>query len=196
VRYDYDPRRAVELIQGLGLARGGDGTFRDPSGERLTVKIQTTNDDLREKMLPVIADYWRQAGIASEPVIIPRQLSNDRKLRTEFASFDFTRQPTDLTRYHSTQAPLPENNYRGNNRSRYRNPELDALIDRYFVTISTQERTPILGQMVHHVTDNVVLLGIFFIVEPALISNRILNVTPRRSEDALHTWNAHEWDLR
>jgi len=196
VRYEFDPRRSVQLIEGLGLARGGDGFFRDGAGERLTVKIQTTNDDLREKMLPVIGDYWRQVGVGMEPVIIPRQLSNDRKLRTEFASFDFTRQPNELTRYHSSQAPLPENNYRGNNRSRYRNPELDALIDRYFVTIPAQDRTQILGQMVHHVTENVVLLGLFFIVEPALINNRIVNVTPRQAEDALHTWNAHEWDLR
>ena len=93
VRYEFDPRRSVQLIEGLGLGRGGDGFFRDGAGERLTMKIQTTNDDLREKMLPVIGDYWRQVGVGMEPVIIPRQLSNDRKLRTEFASFDFTRRP-------------------------------------------------------------------------------------------------------
>jgi hypothetical protein len=64
------------------------------------------------------------------------------------------------------------------------------------VTISPPERTPVLGQMVRHVTENVVLLGIFFIVEPALINNRIVNVTPRSTEDALHTWNAQEWDIK
>jgi peptide/nickel transport system substrate-binding protein len=197
VRYEHDPRQAVRLLEGIGLVRGPDGYFRDPSsGERLTLKIQTTNDDLREKMMPVIGEDWRQIGVAMEPVIIPRQLSSDRRLRTEFASFDFTRQPTDLTRYHSSQAPLPDNNYRGSNRSRYRNADLDALIERYFVTIVPEQRTPILGDMVAHMTDNVVVLGIFFIVEPALISNRIANVTPRQVEDVLHTWNAHEWEIR
>jgi peptide/nickel transport system substrate-binding protein len=196
VRYDYDPARAVQLIGGLGFTRGADGLFRDPGGQPLTVKIQTTQDDLREKMLPVIADYWRQVGVTMEPVMISRQLSSDRQIRAEFASFDFTRQPNDLTRYHSSQVPLLENNYRGSNRTRYRNPELDSLIDRYTVTVPRDERNRVLGQMVHHITDRLVIIGIFFIAEPTLISNRITNVTTIKGDEALNTWNVHAWDLR
>jgi hypothetical protein len=50
--------------------------------------------------------------------------------------------------------------------------------------------------MVHHVTDRLVLMGILYVVEPALISNRLVNVGPRKAGDARHTWNAHEWDSR
>jgi peptide/nickel transport system substrate-binding protein len=208
VRYEHDPPRAAQLISGLGYARGLDGLFRadgsgrpdasgrDAAGGPLTVRIQTTQDDLREKLLPVIGDHWRQAGVAMEPVLISRQASSDRQLRSEFASFDFTRQPTDLTRYHSTQVPFPENNYRGSNRTRYRSAELDTLIDRYLVTVPRDERTHVLGQMVHHVTENVVILGLFFIAEPVLITNRLVNVPTITSGEAMHTWNVHEWDLK
>jgi peptide/nickel transport system substrate-binding protein len=196
VRYEHDPQRAVQLIGGLGYTRGPDGLFRDATGGPLSVKIQTTQDDLREKLLPVIGDHWRQAGVALEPVIISRQASSDRQLRSEFASFDFTRQPADLTRYHGTQVPLPENNYRGSNRTRYRSAELDALIDRYLVTVPRDERNRVLSQMVQHMTENVVIMGLFFIAEPALITNRLVNVSSIKSGEAMHTWNVHEWDLR
>lgn len=196
VRYEHDPQRAGQLISGLGYARGADGLFRDAGGGTLTVKIQTTQDDLREKLLPVIGDHWRQAGVVMEPVLVSRQASSDRQLRSEFASFDFTRQPTDLTRYHSTQVPLPENNYRGSNRTRYRSAELDTLIDRYLVTVPRDERNRVLGQMVQHMTDNVVILGLFFIAEPALITNRLVNVPSIKGAESMHTWNVHEWDLR
>jgi len=196
VRYDYDPQRAAQLIGGLGYTRGTDGLFRDAAGQLLAVKIQTTNDDLREKMLPVIGDFWRQAGVTMEPVMIARRLSSDRQIRAEFASFDLTRQPNDLTRYHSSQVPLLENSYRGSNRTRYRSADLDALIDRYTVTVPKDERNRVLGQMVHHVTDQLVIIGIFFIAEPALISNRITNVTSIKGDEALNTWNVHAWDLR
>lgn len=54
----------------------------------------------------------------------------------------------------------------------------------------------ILGQMVHHVTDQLVLMGILYVVEPALMSNRLTNVGPRRVGDARYTWNAHQWEIR
>lgn len=196
VTYDYDPRRAVQLIEGLGYTRGADGLYRDGAQQRLSLKIQTTIDDLREKMILIIGNYWEQVGIGTEPVIIPRQASADRQIRATFAAFDTSRPDPHPTRFHSSSIPLPENGFRGNNRSRYTSHELDALIEKYFVTIPRDERSQILGQMVRHVTDQLVFIGIFFLVEPALINNRVMNVLPRKGEDALHTWNAHEWDVK
>lgn len=195
VRYPFDAVRARQLLAEIGYVRGADGFLRDPAGQRLTVKIQSTIDDLRQKTMAVIGDYWKDVGVALDPVIIPRQASADRQLRAEFASFDFTRQPTDPTRYHSVQSPLPENGYRGTNRGRYRNPELDSLLDKYVVTIPRPERTQILGQIVHHMTDRLVHMGIFYVVEAALISNRLKNVGSTKVEATLQTWNAHEWEL-
>src|SRR5262249_5269836 len=42
VRYDYDPRRAVQILEGMGLSRGADGAYRDASGERISVEIRAT----------------------------------------------------------------------------------------------------------------------------------------------------------
>ncbi len=196
VRYAFDAARSRLMIEELGYVRGPDGIYQDRSGQRLVVKVQTTPDDLRQKTAAVMGDQWKEAGVMLELVLIPRQLSGDRQIRSEFAAFDFTRQPSDPTRYHSTQAPLAENNYRGNNRTRYQNLEFDALLDRYVVTIPRPERMQVLGDIVHHMTDQLVTMGIYYVVEAILISNRVVNAGPPIGEDALQTWNAHEWDLK
>src|SRR5205823_2875798 len=135
VHYDYDPRRAAQLIEETGYAKGPDGMYRDASGRPLVVEVRTTAHPLREQLQPVLADYWRQVGVGLDPVVIPRQRAADREYRATTLGFDFRFNPPDFTRYHSAQVPLPENNYRGNNSARYRSPELDSLIERYLVTI-------------------------------------------------------------
>ncbi len=194
--YEYSPRTAVQLIEGMGFTRGADGLFRDSSQEVLTIKVQTTIDDLREKLILAMRDYWRQVGVEVEPVIIPRQAASDRQLRATFSSFDFTQSPSVPMRFHSTAIPLPENGFRGTNRSRYSSPELDALIDTYFVTIPPRERMEILARMIHHMTDQVVTIGIFFLIEPVAVGHRLVNFVPPRQTDGVLSWNAHEWDIR
>jgi peptide/nickel transport system substrate-binding protein len=195
VRYGSDPRRASQMLEGMGLARGGDGFIRDGSGQRLTLEVRTTRDDLRERLMHPIGDYWRQIGLGPEPVVIATQAASDRQYRATFPGFELTRQPAELQRYYSNQAPLPENNFRGGNRIRYISAEFDTLLDRYFTTIPARERAQALGQIVHHMTDQLIIMGIFYTVEPSLVSNRLVNVTGRKTEDVRQPWNAHEWDI-
>jgi peptide/nickel transport system substrate-binding protein len=197
VRYDYDPRRAIQLIDEMGSTRGADGIFSDARGERLAVKVQTTTDDLREKMILIIGDYWQQVGVQGELFILPRQAANDRQLRTTFPAFEATQSGSSHpTAYRSSQIPLPENNFSGTNRSRYSNAELDELIDRYFVTIPVADRNAIMARMVNHLTERAVHIGIFYIMEPVAISNRVQNVLLPKGQDNLLSWNVHEWDVR
>jgi peptide/nickel transport system substrate-binding protein len=194
-KYPYDTRRATQLIDEFGYARDPDGSYRDSSGKKQSVELRTTAHELREKLLFVLQDQWGKVGVATDPVIIPRQRAADREYRATSQSFDFRFNPADVTRYHSNQIPLPENNYRGNNSSRYRSAELDALLDRYVVTIPREERTQVLAQVIKHMTENLVVVPLFHDAEPALVGNRLLNITARRG-DAFAGWNAHEWDVK
>jgi peptide/nickel transport system substrate-binding protein len=194
-KYPYDTRRAIQLIDEFGYPKEADGTYMDPRGKKLTVEVRTTAHDLREKLIHVLADYWGKVGVATDAVIIPRQRAQDREYRATSLSFDFRFNPPEVTRYHSTQVPLPENNYRGNNSARYRSAELDALLDQYVITIPKQERTQVLAQIIKHMTEQLVVLPLFHDAEPMLVGNRILNITPRRG-DAFPGWNAYEWDVK
>jgi ABC-type transport system substrate-binding protein len=96
---------------------------------------------------------------------------------------------------HSSQATTRENNWGGANISRYTNPEFDALLDRYYVTVNRQERTRIVGQVMNHVSDQVLILGFFYTIEPILVNNRMVNVMGRYPRSS-HAWNAHDWDVK
>jgi hypothetical protein len=75
------------------------------------------------------------------------------------------------------------------------NAELDALIDRYYLTIPKTERTRVLGQLVQHTTDQVTFMGMFYVALPSMVNNRVKNITPR-SGGSPGAWNAHVWDVQ
>ena len=99
----------------------------------------------------------------------------------------------------STQARTPERNYNGSNRGRYMSSELDALLERYTITIPMAARTQVLDQIIQHVSDQLVALPLFYGAEPAVIANRLINVGPRpiaASGNGNPAWNANLWDVR
>lgn len=115
-----------------------------------------------------------------------------------FPGFEVIENPNDfpsLVRLRLSETPLPENRFTGRNRVRYVNPEFDALLERYFTTIPMRERAQVAGQIVSHMTDQLVWMGLFHQAEPTMIANRLINVTARH-EGSVQSWNAHEWDVR
>jgi ABC-type transport system substrate-binding protein len=147
-------------------------------------------------MLLAISDAWKQAGVNVNTVITPRQLASNREYRATNPGFDLVRQPFEPLRFESTRAPVPGNNWVGENRSRYLNPELDTLIEQYYATIPRNARIDVLGKMVHVLSDQVVALGIIYPPEPLLFSNRLVNVGPGNAAEVDETWNVEQWDLR
>ena len=199
VRYDYDPRRAVELIEGLGYVRGADGVFRDLAGRPLALDVRTSaEDDTHEAGTFTAADYFKRVGIAAEAFLIPQAQRDDREFNANFPGVRFWRQGNDtddIRRYHSSEASLAENRFSGSNRGRYMNPELDALVDRYMTTIPLDERNAVLGDVIHHMTDQVVIIGLWYNTEPVLIGKRLKNVMVRDIGGTTEAWNAHMWDV-
>jgi peptide/nickel transport system substrate-binding protein len=191
IRYEYDPRQATRLIEETGLTRGSDGFYRDASGRRINMEVWASG---QSKQMLAVADGWRQIGIETEPVVLPQQRWNDREYVAKFPGFRMNRQPSamaDLRRFQSAQAPVAETNFVGENYSRYMNPELDALIDQYFMTIPKAERTRALGAIMRHMTTSLNIMGLYHDVQPTLVAHRITGVTAPAVG-----WDAHLWDVR
>jgi len=192
VRYSYDQRAAAQGLEGLGFAKASDGVYRDAAAQRLTIEIRTTMVDINSKSSFTVADDWQRFGVPTEVAIVPPQRTNEREYRATFPGFELIRPTATLTTFEGlrgSEVPLPETNWAGANRARYRSADLDSLIDRYFTTIPTPERTQALAGIVHHMTDQLPIVGIVFDPPLRLVANRIRNMP------AGITWNGYEWDV-
>lgn len=196
VRYDYDPRKAMQIVEELGYAKGPDGMYRDIAGQRLAIEVRTSPEqEIHIKAMEAAANYWRKAGIGPETTVIPSQRARDRPYVQTFPGLLLYRQGSGfafLKRLRISETPLPENNFVGNNNSRYVSQEFDSLLDRIFTTIPRAERMQIAGQAVHWLTDQVLLLDLFYDTQSVMIADRLINVRKPGSSNVL--WNSHEWD--
>ncbi len=201
VKYDYDLRKSAQLIEELGYSKRGDGFYYDAGGQKLNFLFQSpSQNDIHVKTLPAIADMWQRAGFTVDQKLIPPQMMQDRETRAQWPAFEMIERRNSLSvsevyRSHSSQMPLPENRYTAGGTTRYRSPELDAIIERYLVTIPLAERMQVMGEFAHHQTANLSHLPIFHGADPTLISNRLQNVTAR-GDNFTQAWNVHEWELR
>lgn len=199
VKYAYDPARAAGRIEALGYQKGPDGIYHDDAGQRLDLEIRTTQGDIQqEHSMYSTGEYWQRIGLGFAPVVVPSARRGDDEYRATFPGFDLRRnphRPNTLRQYfHSANAPFPERSYRGGAIERYVNPELDRLIDLHDSTVPTQQRWEILGRIVHLITDQVVVIGLFYDVEVTVMTTRMKNVLTRGDQQG-EAWNAHEWDV-
>ncbi len=202
IKYAYDPRRAVQMIEGLGYTRGSDGFFVDSANQRLRVEIRTTiRAELQPKIVAAVVDYWRQSGVDTEQVNIPPQRQNDREYRATFPAFEMPGGNNDLTpeeimRHHSSATPLPENRYTVmGNFSRHRSPELDSYLEQFITTIPRAERLQALARVAHYESDMLPSMGLFYQVDSALFADRIQGVTAN-GRRATQAWNVEQWDIK
>jgi peptide/nickel transport system substrate-binding protein len=200
-RYDYDPAKAAQMLEGLGYRKGPDGLLRDASGQQLSVELRTTAQyDIQRSAQLAVSDSWQALGIAVEPVMIPVQRQRDAAYRATYPAFELLNGPPSdvvgLASLHGSRARVPENNFIGSNYPRYQKPEFDAMIDRYFSTIPRQERIEVLGGIIYHIADQLIEMGLFNSATPIMIGNRLDAVAASTDVRASQAWNAHEWSLR
>ncbi|MBM2813053.1 MAG: hypothetical protein HW416_3812, partial [Chloroflexi bacterium] len=196
-KHDYDPQRAIQLIEGVGLRKGADGIYADAAGVKPTVEVRIGGAG-GEKLLLAVTGYWQQIGVSVDPVIVPPQRTSDVEYRSNFPGFEIVRRGNfrfDLTgTLGSAGAPLPENRYIGNNRGRYQNVDLDALFYDYHRTVAARERSDLLARIVRHVSEQVVILGLYNDIEPTVYSARLHGVQGK-FERSTQVWNVHEWEV-
>jgi len=194
VRYPYDPRAAMQMIEALGYSKGADGIFRAGDGTKLSIGLLThEQNSFHVPTALSVQTHWQRLGLDVQLDILPVPRATDLRARALFPSFILLSKGVIAgpDGYFTRSAvPLPENNFFGGNASRYGSAELDGLIERYVRTIPFPERTAILGDMVHLQSDQVHMLPLFFQGGAFVLgSPRLKNVLGG------HVWNAHLWEL-
>jgi peptide/nickel transport system substrate-binding protein len=169
--YPYDPARAEAMLDAAGFPRSANGT-------RLSLTLKTSNDETVRLIGAVLQEQWRRVGVELE-------------LRPmEFATFysDVTRgsfqlyllrwvganNDPDIFEYvfHSKKIP-PD----GANRSHYRNPALDALLDRARVEHNREKRRQLYAEVQRIVAEDLPYLHLWYPDNVCVHRSRIANVT-------------------
>jgi len=202
-RSEYDSRLASTELQGLGYRPAADGRLQEAGGKPLAVGVLVGEElDINVRTAFAVADYWKKVGVDASVTVRPARLQGTAKLQMEaewpgFTAIRTGAAPAVIQNLHSGQARMPETGFNGNNRGRYVNSDLDVLLDRFAVTIPLRERTAILGALVQMISDQVLILPLFYGAEPMAIANRLANVGPRPAGgNGNPAWNAHEWDVK
>jgi peptide/nickel transport system substrate-binding protein len=197
-KYEYDPRRAAQLIEEMGYRKGSDGVYQDAGGRPLAMEVRgIQEEEIRVKTTLFAEASWRQLGIATNLLMVPDSVRDLSYLQTwpGMRTKGYGAGLASFTSYfHSSRVPLPENNFSGGNGPRYMNPELDSLIDRFNGAIPKAEREQLIDQAVRHVTENATAIGAFYVPYMAALSNRLVNVTT--SSFNARGWDAHLWDIK
>jgi peptide/nickel transport system substrate-binding protein len=199
-KYEYDPRKAEQMIGDLGYSKRPDGFWYDAGGQKLNVELRTTELlDVQVKTATAVADYWKAVGVGTDLLVIPLQRQGDTPYRATFPAFEhLIGTPTDLAgvrALRSNQARVPPN-FGGSNYSRYQSPELDAIIDRFFVTIPPRERMDVLGQFIYHMADRLPVLTLYYTPSPLMLRKDLAGPVAPTSPAATVLWNAQDWDYR
>jgi peptide/nickel transport system substrate-binding protein len=198
VKYELDPRRATQTIEGLGYTKGADGLFRTSAGEVLRLELRTTDQRLiQPRSAFSVSDYWKRLGLDVATNNVPNQLIPDREYRSTFPAFELvaggiTARSTSVASWLGSASALPETRFVGGNRARYRNAELDSAITRYLGTVPMPERLAALRDVIHHQTENLTMMTLFYEGNVLLIgTKRLKNVAPGRLP-----WDVYQWDLQ
>jgi peptide/nickel transport system substrate-binding protein len=194
VRYEYDPRRAAQILEELGYRKGGDGLFRDGNGERLGIELRSHGSPIGEKTVVAVADLWTRLGVNTDPVLVPESKMRDRDYAANFPGLSIMKQnnaPAAASRFHSSQAPLPENRYVGPNYPRYMNSDFDAMVDRYSSTIPLDERMQALRQIVRFMSENLITMTLFYDPDIVVMNPRLQNIGAWSST----IWDVPLWDV-
>ena len=201
VKYDYDPRRATQMIDELGYRKGADGAFVDASGQPLRTEIRTTSDiETTVKQMFAMSDSWTRLGVPTDTVAIPPQRQQDREYRSTFPGFEVLQGgqgEAGLISRTIANARTTQNNWTGagaTNYSNYVNAEHDAMIARFLSTIPNDERTRVAGDLLNHLSDQALYLGIYYIARPTVVRNE-LSGTVGRDAGTVATHNILHWDL-
>lgn len=185
-RYDYDPERAVELLEAAGwMLPAGKDVRRNDKGEPLRIELMSTaGNKTRELVEQVLQRQWKEIGIDIRiKNEAPRIFFGDTTRRREFtgmAMYAWSTAPETVPRgtLHSSQIPTEENNYRGLNYTAFSKPEMDRLIETIETELDPDKRVPLWHRIQEIYAEEVPILPLFFRANPYILPRWLDGIEP------------------
>jgi peptide/nickel transport system substrate-binding protein len=199
-KYDYDLRKAQELLAEAGWNKGANGIYQNAAGQPLSVEIRTVvvaPEALQEILAE--ADQFIKAGVESPIFQVRQNDANRSELRAKAEGVFSNRlddTPDALSRFHSSLIASEANRWLGQNVWGYSNPVFDRMYDRYIVTMEVGKRQDALADMLKMHADEVTYIPMWY--ELGLLNMAFrkgvrgpVAASPIQQENM---WNVHLWE--
>jgi len=193
-RYRPDPRRAQTLLEEAGFARGADGQWRTPKGERFTLDQWFLASAGNERESTIVVDGLRRFGIDASSQVwgVQRSSAEERaKISGMFAGSVYLPEE-----YHTRNIARPENRWSGTNRYGYSNPQLDRLLEAWETTLDRSQRIEHIAQVERLVNVDLPSLPMYFRVRVLGYSSALAGVVENMTPGAGSERRVWEWYWR
>jgi peptide/nickel transport system substrate-binding protein len=194
-QFPYDPNRAQQLMGEAGWVKGADGVLvHQGTGERFESQLQTTQAD-GEKLLNVLADFWKPLGASFSPYVVPAALRSNREMEAKRIGIGVSGpsyQGYYETRLHSKFIPVESNRWSGINQGGYVNPRVDAALDKLAATIDPRQRVLAHRELIEAQLGDLALIPLYWVVAPLLIGKGVRG--PIISRGSAITGTVFEWE--
>jgi peptide/nickel transport system substrate-binding protein len=150
--YEYDPERAMQLLEEAGWTDSDGDGIRDKDGQPLAFELTTNVDPNRQQILEFLQAEWAEAGIDASvrvyewPSFIADVIAGEHQVA--LIGWLLLTDPDRATYLQFRTGG--DSNY-GN----YSNPEVDRLLDEGRAATDPEERRAIYEQVAQMVTDEV-----------------------------------------
>lgn len=181
-KFDYDPVRARALLDEAGWRdTDGDGV-RDRDGRKFSFTILTNQGNkMREEAATIIQSQLKEAGIASEIRILEWATLINRHIdRRDFDAvvlgWSTAVDPDCYSLWHSSEARPG-----GFNFVSYKNPEVDALIDKGRMSFDRGERKKIYGRIQEMIASDQPYCFLYAPDSLTVVASRFHGIEPARA---------------
>lgn len=160
--YDYDPERAAELLDGLGITDAdGDGTRDLPEGEPLAITLRSSSRFSAQDP-ELVAEYLGEVGLDVTVEMLDRAAADEAGAEGNYTmalqGYGGLESDPDLlrTRFHSEAPARGHSSVHG-----YANEEFDELAEQQLATVDPDERAEIVADMQHILAEDLPLLSLY-----------------------------------
>ncbi|MBK9122089.1 MAG: peptide ABC transporter substrate-binding protein [Chloroflexi bacterium] len=195
---------ANALLDGAGIVDSDGDGIREYNGIPLVVLYQTSTNAVRQATQALIKDWWAQIGIEAElrnidaAVFFGNDLASPDTYGKFYAdlemftnNFSGTDPESYMSQWTCAEIASPDNDYLGNNISRWCNPDYDALVVQMSQTASLEERAALAIAMNDMIVQSGAMIGLVHRGDVSAISNSLEGVLMNSWDSEL--WNAADW---
>ncbi len=196
-KYPRDPRRAQQLLDEAGLARGTDGFYTGFDGAPLSIEVGTTAGNLNEAENLIHRDSFKQIGLNTTTFVLTVAMMRDNQAVTTFSGVFATGRTggeDGLGDYATINIPRAENRWLGGNRGGWSNPAYDRAWDAFNTRLDRSERIQQIALMEKLLSEDVGAIPLFY--TPRMIAHvaSLRGPVARASREAMELVHVDEWE--